>query len=105
MGSAGKGITFLQNERILNLCLRLHILRSYCIVGEVTFKQHFFCTFSGIYPINFIVHYMAQKTQFSFESQFHRYIFLLVFVFATKLLEFSVTFLAIKIVEVPISYI
>ena len=32
-------ITFLRNKKILNLCLRWHILRSYCFVAEVTFKE------------------------------------------------------------------
>ena len=31
-------ITFLQNKKILNLCLRWQILRTCCFVGEVTFK-------------------------------------------------------------------
>ena len=31
-------ITFLSNEKILNLCLRWHILRSSCFAAEVTFK-------------------------------------------------------------------
>ena len=34
--------TFLRNKKILNLCLRWHILRSYCFVVEVTFKWHAF---------------------------------------------------------------
>ena len=29
---------FLQNKKILNLCFRLHFLRSYRFVAEVTFK-------------------------------------------------------------------
>ena len=33
-----QNIFFLQNKRILNLCFRWHILRSYCFVAEVTFK-------------------------------------------------------------------
>ena len=32
-------ITFLQNKKIRNLCLRWHILRSYSFVGEVIFNQ------------------------------------------------------------------
>ena len=32
-------ITFLLNKKILNLCLRWHIFRSYCFVAEVTFKN------------------------------------------------------------------
>ena len=31
-------ITFLLNKKILNLCLRWHILRSYCFAVEVTFQ-------------------------------------------------------------------
>ena len=31
-------ITFLQNKKILNLCLRWNIFRSYCFVAEVTFN-------------------------------------------------------------------
>ena len=31
-------ITFLRNKKILNLCLRWHIFRSYCFVAEVTFN-------------------------------------------------------------------
>ena len=34
-----RNITFLQNKKILNLCPRWHILRSYRIVAEVTFKR------------------------------------------------------------------
>ena len=33
-----QNITFLQNKKILIMCLRWHILRSYCFVAEVTFK-------------------------------------------------------------------
>ena len=35
-----RNITFLQNKKILNLCLRWHILRSYHFVTEATFKGH-----------------------------------------------------------------
>ena len=35
-----RNITFLQNNKILNLCLRWHILRSYHFVTEATFKGH-----------------------------------------------------------------
>ena len=43
-----QNITFLQNEKILNLCLRWHVLRSYCFVAELTFNiwdssYDFFC--------------------------------------------------------------
>ena len=31
-------MTFLENRKILNLCLKWHILKSYCFVAEVTFK-------------------------------------------------------------------
>ena len=31
--------TFLWNKKILNLCLRWHIFRSYCFVAEVTFNN------------------------------------------------------------------
>ena len=34
-------ITFVENKKILNLCLRLHILQSYCFVAEKTFKCHY----------------------------------------------------------------
>ena len=33
-----RNIIFLRNKKILNLCFRWHILRSYCFVVEVTFK-------------------------------------------------------------------
>ena len=33
-----RNITFLWNKKILNLCLRWHILRCYRVVAEVTFK-------------------------------------------------------------------
>ena len=36
--SQKRNIAFLWNIKILNLCLRWHILRSYCFVAEVTFK-------------------------------------------------------------------
>ena len=34
-------VIFLRNKKIINLCLRLHILRNYCFVGKVTFKNYF----------------------------------------------------------------
>ena len=34
-----RNIIFLRNKSILNLCLRWHILRSYCFVAEVTFND------------------------------------------------------------------
>ena len=34
-------VIFLRNKKIINLCLRLHILRNYCFVGKVTFKSYF----------------------------------------------------------------
>ena len=34
-----QNIIFLQNKKILNLCFRWHILRSYCSVVEVTFNK------------------------------------------------------------------
>ena len=37
--SRERNITFLQNKKIINLCLRQHILRSYRFVVEVTFKD------------------------------------------------------------------
>ena len=36
--SRERNITFLRNKKILKLCLRWHILRSYHYVAEVTFK-------------------------------------------------------------------
>ena len=35
-----RNITFLEKKKILNLCLRWHILRSYHFLAEVTFKFH-----------------------------------------------------------------
>ena len=37
--SRERNITFLQNKKIINLCLRQHILGSYRFVVEVTFKD------------------------------------------------------------------
>ena len=37
--SRERNITFLWNEKILNLCLRWHILRSYRLVADVNFHQ------------------------------------------------------------------
>ena len=34
--------TFLKNEKIINLCLKQHILRSCRFVAEVTFKPRFY---------------------------------------------------------------
>ena len=42
-------ITFLRNEKILNLCLIWHILRSYRFLAEITFK-----TLTQPYPIHFL---------------------------------------------------
>ena len=36
--SEERNITFLWNKKIIDLCLRWHILRSYCFVAEVTLK-------------------------------------------------------------------
>ena len=33
-----QNITFLQNKKILNLCLTWHILRSFCFLAEVTYN-------------------------------------------------------------------
>ena len=33
-----RNIIFLQNKKVLNLCLRWHILKNYRFVAEVTFK-------------------------------------------------------------------
>ena len=38
--SRERNITFLWNKKIINLCHRLHILRSYHFAAEVTFKQN-----------------------------------------------------------------
>ena len=35
-------ITFLRNKKVLNLCLRWYIFRSYCYVAEVNFKFWFY---------------------------------------------------------------
>ena len=40
--SSERNITFLRNKKILNPCLRWHILRSYHFAKEVTFKSHLF---------------------------------------------------------------
>ena len=39
--SLERNITFLGNKKVLNLRLRWHILRSYCVEAEVTFKSFF----------------------------------------------------------------
>ena len=47
-----RNITFLRNEEILNLCLRWHILRSYCFVAEVTFNDWcFFFSYLFVPPL------------------------------------------------------
>ena len=38
--SSEQNITFLRNKKVLNLCLRRHILRSYRFVAEVTLKRY-----------------------------------------------------------------
>ena len=38
-----RNIIFLRNKKILNLCFRWHILRSYRFVAELTFKQSSKC--------------------------------------------------------------
>ena len=43
-----RNITFLKNKNILNLCLRCHILRSYCFEAEVTFDLKFYHWIIGI---------------------------------------------------------
>ena len=37
-----ENLFFLRNEKLLNLCLRWHILRSYRFLAEVTFKNTLF---------------------------------------------------------------
>ena len=41
-------ITFLWNKKILNLCIRWHILRSYHFVAEVTFKEKSYLKMLGL---------------------------------------------------------
>ena len=36
-----RAVIFLRNKKIINLCLRLHILRNYCFLGKVTSKSYF----------------------------------------------------------------
>ena len=43
---------FLQNKKILNLCFRWHILRSYSFIVEVTFNLPSFVTLSIKNPSN-----------------------------------------------------
>ena len=58
-----RNITFLQNKKILNLCLRWYIFRSYLFLAKVTFNHNFFAicyfqfvfTISLLYIINFIL--------------------------------------------------
>ena len=38
--SSERNIIFLQNKKILNMCFRWHISRSYRFVAEVTFKPN-----------------------------------------------------------------
>ena len=47
--------TFLQKKKILNLCLRCHILRSYCFVAEVTFKVFVIFCYTLLYFIFLLV--------------------------------------------------
>ena len=53
-----RNITFLWNKKILNLCLRWHILRSYCFVVKVPLMSLFvvdnlwLLTFQFFYPYN-----------------------------------------------------
>ena len=46
-----QNIIFLRNKKILNLCLRWHILRSYRFVAEVTFKNlaHYHVSFIMVF--------------------------------------------------------
>ena len=37
--SREQNIILLSNKKILNLCLRGHIMRNYCFVAEMTFKN------------------------------------------------------------------
>ena len=48
-----RNITVLQNKKILNLCLRWHILRSYHFVVEVTFKLHY------VFSLNNYSHFLS----------------------------------------------
>ena len=46
--SWGQNIIFLWNKKMLNLCFRWHILRSYCFVAEVAFNFHQLYKFKDI---------------------------------------------------------
>ena len=47
-----RNIIFLWNKKILNLCLRWHILRSYRFLAEVTFKRVLYGKNSLFHPLS-----------------------------------------------------
>ena len=62
-------ITFLWNKKILNLCFRWHILKSYCFVAEVTFKLLiFFFKISLLNKKNFFSLPLSNLTQIGTEN-------------------------------------
>ena len=64
-------ITFLWNKKILNLCLRWHILRSYRFLAEVTFKvcvRYFLSSF--YFPPNYSPAKTMKNNLFHLKSSF-----------------------------------
>ena len=72
---------FLQNQKILNLCLRWHIFWGYCSVVEVTFNEPNVNHISALYENHYdTTMKMARETSFSLismpstkEAQFFRF--------------------------------
>ena len=68
-------IIFLQNEKILNLCFRCHILRSYHFVAELTFKDPWNDKKMWFNAWNFLICVMALSICIiSFASSFNKWL-------------------------------
>ena len=67
-----QNILFLWNKKILNLCLRWHILRSYCFAVKVNFNNRFFLNRFSLYFNLFVLLFVLLSLAWS-ESQLHGY--------------------------------
>ena len=64
-----RNIIFLRNKKILNLCLRWHILRSYHFVAEVTLKYLLEIKIPRQRNFNTVVSFTLNVVQWSFRGQ------------------------------------
>ena len=79
-----RNIIFLRNKKILNQCLRWHILRSYRFLAEVTFKIRLVTLPLPFYKLKVFLKWFGQ-----FLKQRSGYFFIILFYFITWFLNYT----------------